>query len=63
MIQKLLREYFDGKNLCSNVNPEEAVACEAAVQAAILSGDNSGILNDILVLDAALISLGISMDR
>ena len=37
-IQQLLKELFNGKELCKNINPDEAVAHGAAVQAAILTG-------------------------
>ena len=49
-IQKMLSDYFNGKELCKSINPDECVAYGAAVQAAILSGavDKSGKLNEIL---------------
>ncbi|XP_029996657.1 heat shock 70 kDa protein 1 [Sphaeramia orbicularis] len=58
-IQKLLQEFFNGRELNKSINPDEAVAYGAAVQAAILSGDTSGKVKDLLLLDVAPLSLGI----
>lgn len=58
-IQELLKQHFGGKELCKSINPDEAVAYGAAVQAAILTGTNTGKSQDILVLDAASLTLGI----
>ena len=59
-VQKLLSEMFNGKELCKSINPDEAVAYGAAVQASILSGNghDEGV-KDILLLDVAPLSLGI----
>jgi L1 cell adhesion molecule like protein len=59
-IQSMLKEFFNGKEPCRNINPDEAVAYGATVQAAILTeGNNSSKLNDFLLLDVAPLSLGL----
>ncbi|XP_071103996.1 heat shock 70 kDa protein cognate 4 [Haliotis cracherodii] len=58
-IQKLLQDFFNGKELCKSINPDEAVAYGAAVQAAILHGDKSEEVQDLLLLDVTPLSLGI----
>merc|ERR1711944_272287 len=58
-VQKLLTEFFNGKELNKSINPDEAVAYGAAVQAAILTGDSSEAVSDLLLLDVSPLSLGI----
>ena len=58
-VQKLLSDFFNGKELCKSINQDEAVAYGAAVQAAILSGDKSESLSQILLVDVAPLSIGI----
>jgi len=58
-LQKDLSEYFGGKQLNKSINPDEAVAYGAAVQAAVLSGSADEKLGDILLLDVTPLSLGV----
>lgn len=60
-VQQLLKDFFGGKELCFSVNPDEAIAYGAAVQAAILTGKNteeSGLSN-IVLLDVTPLNLGV----
>jgi len=58
-VQKMLSDFFNGKELCKSLNPDEAVAYGAAVQAAILSGSKDDEIKDLLLLDVTPLSLGI----
>jgi len=58
-VRQLLSEFFDGKELNMQINPDEAVAYGAAVQGGILSGDAAAATKDVLLLDVAPLSLGI----
>jgi heat shock protein 1/8 len=58
-VQAMIKEFFNGKEPCKSINPDEAVAYGAAVQAAILSGQENAATKDILVIDVAPLSLGI----
>jgi heat shock protein 1/8 len=58
-VQDLLSQYFGGKELCKSVNPDEAVAYGAAVQAAILMGNRDEKLQDLVLLDVCPLSLGV----
>ncbi|KAL7099560.1 hypothetical protein ACP275_09G091800 [Erythranthe tilingii] len=58
-VQQLLQDFFNGKELCKSINPDEAVAYGAAVQAAILTGEGDQKVQELLLLDVAPLSLGI----
>jgi len=58
-VQTMLQEFFNGKEPCRSINPDEAVAYGAAVQAAILTGTGGKATEDLLLLDVAPLSLGL----
>lgn len=58
-IQQLIREFFNNKEPCRSINPDEAVAYGAAVQAAMLCPDSSNTTTDILLIDVTPLSMGI----
>merc|ERR1712025_557340 len=58
-VQALLQDFFNGKEVCKSINPDEAVAYGAAVQAAILNNDGSQKVQDLLLLDVTPLSLGL----
>ena len=58
-IQSLISGVFNGKDLCKSINPDEAVAYGAAVQAAILTGEPTNDTSSVLLLDVAPLSMGI----
>lgn len=58
-VVELLKEYFNGKEPNKSINPDEAVAYGAAVQAAILKGDGNETINSCVLLDVTPLSLGI----
>ncbi|KAH9989774.1 heat shock protein 70 family [Russula vinacea] len=60
-IQSLVSEYFGNRQLNKSINPDEAVAYGAAVQAAVLTGQTSEKTQDLLLLDVAPLSLGVAM--
>lgn len=58
-IQQLLSDFFNGKELCKSLNPDECVAYGAAVQAAVLTGQGNETTKDLLLLDVTPLSLGV----
>ncbi|MHB1952384.1 MAG: molecular chaperone DnaK [Sulfobacillus sp.] len=60
-VQELLKDYFNGKELNKSVNPDEAVAYGAAVQASILTGHRSAKTQDLVLVDVAPLTLGIEV--
>jgi L1 cell adhesion molecule like protein len=58
-IQQMLSDFFNGKELCKSINPDECVAYGAAVQAAILTGSQDSKISDLLLLDVCPLSLGL----
>jgi L1 cell adhesion molecule like protein len=58
-VQEMIKEYFNGKEPCRSINPDEAVAYGAAVQAAILGGAGDNMTSDILLIDVTPLSMGI----
>lgn len=60
-VQKMVKDYFGGKELNTSLNPDEAVAIGASVQAAILAGDNSDVISGLLLMDVNPFSLGVEL--
>ncbi|KAF3794048.1 Heat shock protein [Nymphaea thermarum] len=61
MVQQLLKDFFDGKKLSRSINPDEAVAYGAAIEAAKLNGDDSKELQNLALYDVTSLSLGIDI--
>lgn len=57
--QTLVSEYFHGKDLCKDINPDEAIGLGASIQAAILSGKTSEQLDQLVLIDVTPLSLGV----
>merc|ERR1719506_1370984 len=58
-VQAMIQDLFDGKEPCRSINPDEAVAYGATVQAAILNGEGNEATKDLLLLDVTPLSLGV----
>lgn len=58
-LQSMISDYFNGKELCKSINPDEAIAYGAAVQAAILSGVKNENIDSVLLLDVNALSIGL----
>jgi len=58
-VQQMIMDLFNGKELCKSINPDEAVAFGATVQAAILTGEQSEKVTDLLLLDVTPLSMGL----
>merc|ERR1711979_45203 len=58
-VQSMIQEFFNGKEPCKSINPDEAVAFGAAVQGAILTGEGSSQVQDLLLLDVTPLSMGL----
>ncbi|KAJ9549073.1 LOW QUALITY PROTEIN: hypothetical protein OSB04_021616, partial [Centaurea solstitialis] len=58
-VQRMLQDFFDGKELCKKINPDEAVAYGAAVLAANMSGKGNQIFKDLMLVDVTPLSLGV----
>ncbi|KAF8402891.1 hypothetical protein HHK36_010983 [Tetracentron sinense] len=58
-VQQMLQDFFNGKELCKSINPDEAVAYGAAVQAAKMSGVGNKKVQDIILMDVTPLSLGV----
>ncbi|GJX03230.1 putative heat shock protein 70 family protein [Tanacetum coccineum] len=58
-VQSMLQEFFDGKQLCQSINPDEAVAYGAAIMAAKLCGDSTTkLIKDLVLMDVTPLSIG-----
>jgi molecular chaperone DnaK (HSP70) len=58
-VQQLIKDFFNGKEPNKAINPDEAVAYGAAVQASILGGHGSEATQNMVLIDVAPLSLGI----
>ncbi|XP_073144786.1 heat shock cognate 70 kDa protein-like [Henckelia pumila] len=61
-VKQLLQDFFNGKKLCESIHPDEAVAYGAAIQAAILSGQSTDEIRDLVLCDVTPLSLGVELD-
>ncbi|VAI50292.1 unnamed protein product [Triticum turgidum subsp. durum] len=61
-VQELLRDFFDGKELCTSINPDETVAYGAAVKAALLNDEGFKEVRDAVLLEVTPLSLGVETE-
>lgn len=61
-VQQLLQDFFDGKDLCRSINPDEAVAYGAAIQAANLSSQGNKDVQDLVLVNVTPLSLGVEVE-
>merc|ERR1711959_172992 len=61
-VQQLLSNFFNGKELNQEINPDEAVAYGATVQGGILSGEGGEATKDVVLLDVAPLSMGVELE-
>ena len=62
-VQQLLKDFFNGKELCKSINPDEAIAYGAAVQASKLSGIGTQKVKDLVLVDVIPLSLGVELEE
>jgi L1 cell adhesion molecule like protein len=58
-LQQYIQDFFNGKELCKSINPDEAIAIGAGIQAAVLGGKSSEKLDQLLLIDVTPLSLGL----
>ncbi|XP_075485740.1 heat shock cognate 70 kDa protein-like [Primulina tabacum] len=61
-VQQMLQDFFNGKELCKSIHPDEAIASGAAIQAAILTGQGNTEVQDILLCEVTPLSLGVQIE-
>ena len=59
----MIKEFFNGKELNKSINPDEAVACGAAIQAAVITNVRDEKIEKLILLDATPLSLGIETNK
>ncbi|KAJ1701370.1 hypothetical protein LUZ63_001149 [Rhynchospora breviuscula] len=62
-VQQLLQDFFEGKELCKGINPDEAVACGAAIQAVNLTGYSNKDMQNLVLVDVTPLSLGVGINK
>ncbi|KAJ4812771.1 70 kDa heat shock protein [Rhynchospora pubera] len=62
-VQQLLQDFFEGKQLCKGINPDEVVACGAAIRAANLTGHSNKDMQNLVLVDVTPLSLGVGINK